>query len=102
MLAGVDLPVAVFVFVLTGWIVSLCLHEGAHALSAYWGGDRSVAAKGYLSPELLAYTQPLLSFALPLLYLLLGRIGLPGGAVSIDHGVSVGGLSYLLPDHWQT
>ncbi|AYG62445.1 site-2 protease family protein [Rhizobium jaguaris] len=82
-----DLPVAVFVFVLTGWIVSLCLHEGAHAFAAYWGGDRSVAAKGYLSLEPLTYTQPFLSFVLPLLYLILGGIGLPGGAVSIDHSV---------------
>ena len=38
---------AVFVFVLAGWIVSVCLHEFAHAFTAYRAGDRSVEAAGY-------------------------------------------------------
>ncbi|MFQ3628339.1 MAG: site-2 protease family protein, partial [Cyanobacteriota bacterium] len=39
--------VALFVFVV--WIASVCLHEFGHALVAYWGGDRSVKEKGYLT-----------------------------------------------------
>jgi Zn-dependent protease len=75
---------AVFVFVLTGWVVSLCLHEFAHAVTAYVGGDRSVAAKGYLTLDPRRYAEPGLSLVLPILFVLLGGIGLPGGAVWIN------------------
>lgn len=74
----------VFVFVLIGWVISLCLHEFAHARVAYAGGDTSVAAKGYLSLNPLRYTEPVYSLLLPLLFLALGGIGLPGGAVYIE------------------
>jgi Zn-dependent protease len=75
---------AVFVFVLAGWIVSLCLHEFAHAVTAYVGGDRSVLAKGYLTLDPRHYAEPGLSLVLPVLFVLLGGIGLPGGAVWIN------------------
>jgi len=71
-------------FVIAGWLVSLSLHEYAHALVAYLNGDRSTAERGYLTLNLLKYTHPLLSIGLPVLFLLLGGIGLPGGAVWID------------------
>lgn len=77
--------VGVFVFVLSGWVLSLCLHEGAHALAAWHGGDRSVADKGYLSLNPLAFADPLTSIVFPVLILLLGGIGLPGGAVYVNH-----------------
>lgn len=77
--------VPVFVFVLSGWLVSLCLHEFGHAAAAYRGGDTSVAAKGYLTLDPLAYTHPALSLLMPALFLAMGGIGLPGGAVYIDH-----------------
>ena len=70
--------------VFVGWIVSLCLHEFGHAVVAYWGGDRSVKAKGYLTLNPLNYAHPLLSIGLPFLFLLIGGIPLPGGAVYID------------------
>jgi Zn-dependent protease len=76
--------VNVLLFVVTGWLVSLSLHEYAHALLAYQGGDRSVAERGYLTLNLLKYTHPVLSIVLPVVFLLLGGIGLPGGAVWID------------------
>jgi len=71
-------------FVVLGWIVSLCLHESAHALAAWFGGDRSVETRGYLTLDPMAYAQPLLTFGLPVLFVLLGGIGLPGGAVYIE------------------
>ena len=77
-------PVFVIAFVVSGWIVTLCLHEGAHALTAYYGGDHTVAQKGYLTLDPLVYSHPLLTFGLPLLYLFIGGIGLPGAAVSIN------------------
>ena len=73
------------IFVGVGWIVSLCLHEFGHAIVAYWGGDTSVKEKGYLTLNPLKYTDPGLSLALPLVFLLLGGIALPGGAVYINH-----------------
>lgn len=77
---------AVLLFVVAGWIVSLCLHEFGHALTAYLGGDHVVARTGYLTLDPLKYTDPLLSLILPVLYLFLGGFGLPGGAVYIRHG----------------
>ncbi len=73
-----------FAIVLIGWIFSLCLHEFSHALVAYYGGDTTVREKGYLTFNPLKYTHPLFSIVLPLVFLLLGGIGLPGGAVYIE------------------
>ncbi|GAA4251069.1 site-2 protease family protein [Dactylosporangium darangshiense] len=78
--------VNVFLFVASGWTVSLCLHEYSHALTAYKGGDDDVAHRGYLTLNPLKYTHPLLSIVLPLLFVLIGGIGLPGGAVWVNHG----------------
>ncbi|MGH8961764.1 MAG: site-2 protease family protein [Jatrophihabitantaceae bacterium] len=71
----------VFLFVIGGWVVSLCLHEFCHAYAAYRAGDRSVEAAGYLTLNPLKYTHPVLSLVLPLFFIVQGGIGLPGGAV---------------------
>jgi Zn-dependent protease len=71
----------VFLLVLGGWTVSLCLHEFAHAYAAHRAGDRSVEAAGYLTLNPLRYAHPVLSIVLPLLFIVQGGIGLPGGAV---------------------
>ncbi len=73
-----------FLVVLIGWVFSLCLHEFSHALVAYYGGDTTVREKGYLTFNPLKYTHPVYSLLLPLLFLMLGGIGLPGGAVYIE------------------
>ncbi|MEV6024009.1 site-2 protease family protein [Streptomyces sp. NPDC052036] len=78
--------VAVFLFVTAAWIVSLCLHEYAHARTALHSGDISVGAKGYLTLNPLKYTHALLSVVLPVIFLIMGGIGLPGGAVFIERG----------------
>ncbi len=80
-----NVRVDVFLFVICGWLVSLCLHEYAHALVAYVSGDRGVAERGYLRLNPLKYTHPLLSIVLPIVAVVLGGIGLPGGAVWVDH-----------------
>ena len=67
-----------------GWIFSLCFHEFSHALVAYWGGDTSVKDKGYLTFNPIKYTEPGLSLIMPLVFILIGGIGLPGGAVYIN------------------
>src|SRR5262245_20815622 len=81
-----NVRIDVFLFVASGWVISLCLHEYSHAMLAYRGGDRAVADRGYLTLNPLKYTHPILSIVLPLPFLLLGGIGLPGGAVWVDHG----------------
>lgn len=73
-----------FAVVLIGWILSLSLHEFSHALVAYMGGDYTVREKGYLTFNPLKYTHPVYSLLLPLLFLVMGGIGLPGGAVYIE------------------
>src|SRR4028118_1839319 len=73
-----------FIIVLAGWIFSVCLHEWAHAFVAYQGGDTTVKDKGYLSFNPLKYTDPFLSIVVPIAFLLLGGLGLPGGAVYIE------------------
>ena len=77
--------VVTIVFVTSGWVTSLCIHEFGHALVAYLGGDRSVKASGYLTLNPLRYTNLLMSIIFPVIFLLLGGIALPGGAVYIDH-----------------
>jgi Zn-dependent protease len=75
----------VFLFVIAGWVLSLCLHEYSHAITAYRAGDVGVAHRGYLTLNPIKYTHPILSIVLPLVFVILGGIGLPGGAVWVDH-----------------
>ncbi|GLZ77289.1 site-2 protease family protein [Actinorhabdospora filicis] len=86
---GVDIGtrMLVFLFVVAGWVVSLCLHEFGHALTAYKGGDWTIPEKGYLTLNPLKYTNALLSIVLPLVFVVLGGIGLPGGAVWVQRGL---------------
>ncbi|MFJ3647132.1 site-2 protease family protein [Streptomyces murinus] len=78
--------IAVFLFVTAAWVVSLCLHEYAHARTALHSGDITIGAKGYLTLNPLKYTHALLSIVLPVLFVIMGGIGLPGGAVFIERG----------------
>ncbi len=80
------LKIASFLLVVSGWVVSLCIHEWAHAIVAYKSGDYSVLSRGYLTLDPRKYADPIFSVAIPIAFLILGGIGLPGGAVWIDHG----------------
>jgi Zn-dependent protease len=75
---------ACFFIVLILWVFSVCLHEFGHAWVAMKGGDYTVREKGYLTLNPIRYTHPVYSIALPLLFLIMGGIGLPGGAVYIE------------------
>ncbi|MEV4759196.1 site-2 protease family protein [Micromonospora sp. NPDC049559] len=86
----------VFLFVVSGWLVSLCLHEYAHALVAFRAGDREVAHRGYLTLNPLKYSNVLLSIIFPVVIVLLGGIGLPGGAVWVDRHAIPGRLRHTL------
>jgi Zn-dependent protease len=73
----------VFIFVIAGWVVSLCLHEFGHAFTAWRFGDRDIAVRGYLDLDPRRYSHPMLSLGLPILITVLGGIGLPGAAVYV-------------------
>ena len=77
-----DLIWTVLVFLAFGF--SVCLHEFGHAIVAYWGGDRSVKEKGYLTLNPLRYTHPTYSIVLPAIFLMMGGLPLPGAAVYIN------------------
>ena len=79
------IPLWTLLFVVGGWVLSLCIHEFGHAVVAYLGGDRSVVGAGYLSLNPLRYTNLTMSLVLPIIFLLIGGIALPGGAVYINH-----------------
>ncbi|TDD80177.1 site-2 protease family protein [Actinomadura rubrisoli] len=88
--------VALSGFVVAAWILSLCLHEFGHAYLAYLSGDRSVATRGYLTLNPMKYADVTLSFLIPVVFILLGGIGLPGGAVWIDRHAIHGRLRHSL------
>ncbi|HEY2042633.1 MAG TPA: site-2 protease family protein [Jatrophihabitans sp.] len=78
---GRSARIGVFLFVVAGWVVTLCFHEFAHAFLAWRFGDDEVEARGYLTLNPLKYSHPVLSILLPVVFIALGGIGLPGGAV---------------------
>jgi Zn-dependent protease len=73
-----------FIIVTVLWIFSVCIHEFGHAIVAYWGGDHTVKDKGYLTLNPIHYTDPVGSILLPVIFMIMGGIGLPGGAVYIE------------------
>lgn len=73
-----------FIIVTVLWVFSVCLHEFGHAVIAYWGGDHTVKEKGYLTLNPVHYTDPVGSLLLPVIFMMMGGIGLPGGAVYIE------------------
>lgn len=76
-----------FIVVTVLWVFSVCLHEFGHAWAAYQGGDYTVRDKGYLSLNPLKYTHPVYSVLIPVAMMMLGGIGLPGGAVYIERSL---------------
>lgn len=75
-----------FLFIVVGWMLALTLHEFGHAIVAYIGGDRSVIDKGYLTLDVRKYADITTSLLFPIFILVIGGIGLPGGAVWINTG----------------
>lgn len=83
---GVESVIGAILLLVGGWVISLCLHEFAHAVTAYAFGDRGVEVRGYLTLDPRKYAHPGMSLVFPLLIVLMGGIGLPGGAVYVDKG----------------
>lgn len=70
-----------FVFVLLGWVLAVMVHEFGHAFIAHKAGDHTIRAKGYLTLDPLKYVDVGVSIVIPILAVVLGGIGFPGGAV---------------------
>jgi Zn-dependent protease len=78
--------------VVIGWILSVVLHEFAHGIVAYWGGDYTIRERGGLTLNPLQYVHPVNSILLPIIFLVMGGIPLPGGATYIRRD--------LIRNHW--
>lgn len=70
-----------FAFIMLGWVLAVMVHEFAHAAVAFIAGDHTIQDKGYLSFDPRRYADLGISLVLPLIFLALGGIGFPGGAV---------------------
>ncbi|HEY9234292.1 MULTISPECIES: site-2 protease family protein [Phenylobacterium] len=70
-----------FVFVILGWVLAVMAHEFGHAFIAHKAGDHTIRAKGYLTLDPLKYVDVGVSIVIPILAVVLGGIGFPGGAV---------------------
>ncbi len=69
--------------VLIGWILTVVLHEFAHGIVAFWGGDYTIRERGGLTLNPLQYVDPVNSILLPIFFLAMGGIPLPGGVTYI-------------------
>ena len=79
-----NISISTFLFILTFWIVSICIHEFAHAFTAFIAGEDTVVSKSYLTLNPLSYFTWNFSLILPFLIFFNGGIGFPGAAVFIN------------------
>ncbi len=73
--------------VLLAWIVCVTIHEFSHALVAYFGGDKSMRERGYLSLDPTKFIDPVMSLLIPAVVLLMGGFPLPGASVPVDRSL---------------
>src|SRR3954462_3070523 len=83
MLAVVEFSNPLLWAVFIGWIMSVVLHEFAHGLVAYLGGDYTIRERGGLTLNPLQYVDPVMSIILPMVFLAMGGIPLPGGVTYV-------------------
>ena len=83
LLASVNWQDPVFWAVVVGWVLTVVLHEFAHGLVASLGGDWTIRERGGLTLNPLQYVHPVNSIVLPVVFLLIGGVPLPGGATYV-------------------
>ena len=71
---------------------AVILHEFAHGIVAYWGGDYTIKERGGLTLNPLQYIHPVFSIVVPVLILIVGGVPLPGGATYIRRDLLKGDL----------
>ena len=82
-LAVVNFSDPVLWAVLIGWVLTVVLHELAHGVVAYLGGDYTIRERGGLTLNPLQYIHPMNTIVLPTLFLMMGGVPLPGGATYV-------------------
>ena len=70
-----------FIFVISGWVLAVAVHEFGHAWVAHKAGDTTVEGRGYLTLNPMKYTNVVMSIVIPVAIVAMGGIGFPGGAV---------------------
>jgi Zn-dependent protease len=87
----VALPIAtinwsspIFWAIMIGWILSVTLHEFAHGIVAYIGGDYTIRERGLLTLNPLKYANPMMTIVLPLLFVAMGGIPMVGAATYVN------------------
>jgi Zn-dependent protease len=83
MLALLDINDPLLWAIFIGWVLSVVLHEFAHGIVGYFGGDYTIKERGGLTLNPLQYIDPVSSLVLPAVVFLLGGVPLPGGATYI-------------------
>jgi Zn-dependent protease len=80
---GADVGSPLFWAVFIGWVLSVVLHEFAHGLVAHLGGDYTIRERGGLTLNPLQYVDPVMSIILPVVFLWMGGVPLPGGVTYV-------------------
>ena len=83
-LMAVNWSSPIFWAVMVGWIMSVTLHEFAHGLVAYLGGDYTIRERGLLTLNPIKYANPLMTFVLPVLFVLMGAVPMVGAATYVN------------------
>jgi Zn-dependent protease len=87
LLAMVDLSSPLVWALIIGWILTVTLHELAHGIVAYLGGDYTIRERGGLTLNPLQYIDPIFSIVVPAVILVIGGIPLPGGVTYVDRSL---------------
>jgi Zn-dependent protease len=83
-LATINWSSPLFWAVMIGWVLSVTLHEFAHGIVAYWGGDFTIRKRGLLTLNPVKYANPLMTFVFPLLFMAMGGVPLVGAATYVN------------------
>ncbi|HYO10942.1 MAG TPA: site-2 protease family protein [Tepidisphaeraceae bacterium] len=83
MLAAVDFSSSLTWAIFIAWIMSVVLHELAHGIVGYLGGDYTVRERGGLTLNPIQYIDPVFSLLVPAVIFLIGGVPLPGGVTYI-------------------
>jgi Zn-dependent protease len=72
-----NIPIGDLIFYFIAFILSLSVHESAHALTSYWFGDDTGRLQGRISLNPMAHIDPIGTILIPLMGFLTVAQGLP-------------------------
>src|SRR3954462_10879241 len=83
MLAVINFSNSLTWAMIIAWILSVVLHELAHGIVGYLGGDYTVRERGGLTLNPLQYIDPVFSLLIPAVIFIMGGVPLAGGVTYI-------------------